>query len=453
MQFVWLRNRKSNRMEKTVNTEKKVKTLRKHPLIELLRNNKGNSRTLIMMEPLWGIPYNLIAPFATLYMYTQGITDVQIGLILSIAMFVQVFFSFFGGILTDKLGRKYTTMMGDFFGWSVACLIWAISDNFWLFLIAVLFNSFEQINQTAWYCLLIEDAEPKDLLGIYTWVNIGGLVAIFFAPISGLLISSFTVIPVVRVLYFVFAINMLIKVIITYKHCNETRQGKIRKAETKNISVLKLLYEYKELIPKVLKNKEIMKVLIVCVILHITNLVSTNFFSLYVTQRLGIPDRYLAFFPILNAAVMLIFMVGIQHRLETVKFRVPMLSGLVLYAGCSILLILTPKERISLVILYVIVTAVANALVMPRKDTLLQLNINPRERARINALIMSFTIAFATPFGYLAGWLSSFDRRLPFVFTLSIFIIAIFIIGSIRDPELTNENMDIDDHADYGTCD
>ncbi|BCJ98898.1 MFS transporter [Anaerocolumna chitinilytica] len=431
----------------------KEKTLRKHPLIELLRNNKGNARTLILMEPLWGIPYNLIAPFATLYMYTQGITDVQIGLILSIAMFVQVLFSFFGGILTDKLGRKYTTMLGDFFGWSIACLIWAISDNFWLFLIAVLFNSFEQINQTAWFCLLIEDAEPKDLLGIYTWVNIGGLVAIFFAPISGLLISSFTVVPVVRVLYLVFAINMLIKVVITYKHCNETRQGKIRKAETKNTSALKLLYEYKDLIPKLLKNKEIMKVLLVCVILHITNLVSNNFFSLYVTQRLGIADRYLAFFPILNAAVMLMFMVGIQHRLETVKLRIPMWTGLVLYAGCSILLILTPKEKISLVILYVIIAAVANALVMPRKDTLLQLNINPKERARINALIMSFTIAFASPFGYLAGWLSSFDRRLPFMFTFSIFIVAIIVIGSIRDPEFMNGNTEIDDHVDIGACD
>ena len=71
-----------------------------------------------------GHPYNLIAPFATLYMYTQGVTDVQIGLILSITMFVQVFFSFFGGILADKLGRKFTTMLGDFFGWAVACLVW-----------------------------------------------------------------------------------------------------------------------------------------------------------------------------------------------------------------------------------------------------------------------------------------------------------------------------------------
>lgn len=413
----------------------KIKNIGKHPLIELLKYNKGNPRTLILMEPLWGIPYNLIAPFATLYMYTQGITDVQIGLILSISMFVQVFFSFAGGILTDKLGRKFTTIMGDFFGWSVACLIWGISHNFWLFLIAVLFNSFEQINQTAWYCLLIEDADSKDLVGIYTWTNIGGLVAIFFAPISGLLINAFSVVPVIRVLYIVFAVNMLIKVIITFRHCDETRQGKARMIETKDTPISQMLYEYKDLIPKVLKDKEVVKVLVVSVLLHITNLVSANFFSLYVTQRLCIADRYLAFFPILNAAVMLIFMIGIQHRLEFVKFRIPMWIGLVLYASCTMLLILAPIGSMLFVIIYVFVLAVANALVGPRKDALLQINIDPKERARINALIMSFTIAFASPFGYLAGWLSSIDRRLPFVFTFAIFIVAIIIVGRIKDPD------------------
>ncbi len=436
-----------------MNTLQKIKTLGKHPLIEVLKHNKGNPRTLILMEPLWGIPYNLIAPFATLYMYTLGITDVQIGLILSAAMFVQVFFSFAGGIITDKLGRKFTTIMGDFFGWVVACLVWAISDNFWLFLIAVLFNSFEQINQTAWFCLLIEDADPKDLVGIYTWANIGGLVAIFFAPLSGLFINNFTVVPVVRVLYLVFAVNMLIKVFITYRHCNETRQGKIRMTETKDTSVLQMLYEYKNLVPKVLMNKEIMKVVIVCVILYITNIVSTNFFSLYVTQRLGIADRYLAFFPILNAAVMLIFMIGIQHRLESVKFRIPMWIGLVLYATCSILLILAPYGNILFIIFYVFVAAVASALVVPRKDALLQLNINPKERARINALITSFTIAFATPFGYFAGWLSSIDRRLPFIFTFSIFIVAIVIVGRIREPEFVNEDSGVNNPVECGTGD
>ena len=417
----------------------RISRLREHPLSLVLAGNKGNPRTLVLIEPLWGIPYNLIAPFATLYMYTQGITDVQIGLILSITMVVQVFFSFFGGILTDKLGRKFTTMMGDFFGWTLACLIWAISNNFWLFLAAAILNCFEQINQTAWYCLLIEDANPKDLVGIYTWVNIGGLVAIFFAPLSGLFVSSYSVVPVVRVLYALFSLTMVTKTFITFKFCHETKQGKIRRAETKGVSVFHMLGEYRQLIPLLLKDKGVLKAVAVAVILYVPNIVSTNFFCLYVTQRLGLSENYLALFPILNAAVMLIFMVGIQHRMSAAKFRVPLWVGLGLYCVAALALIFSPADNLGFVLVYVFAAAVAAALVNPRKDALLQLNINPQERARLNALIMASTIALSSPFGYLAGWLSSLDRRLPFAFTFLLFITAMVVIGRIQEPQMEEE--------------
>lgn len=419
-----------------MNLKAKIRGLKEHPLVQVLANNGGNPRTLVLIEPLWGIPYNLITPFATLYMYTQGVTDVQIGLILSVTMVVQVFFSFFGGILADKLGRKFTTMMGDFFGWAMACLVWSVSHNFWLFLAAAVLNCFEQINQTAWYCLLIEDARPKDLVGLYTWVNIGGLVAIFFAPLSGLFVNSYSVVPVVRVLYFVFALTMVAKTIITFKFCHETKQGKIRMEETRNVSVFQMLGEYRHLIPGLLRNRGVLKAVAVSVILYIVNIVNTNFFSLYVTQRLGLSENLLAVFPILNAAVMLIFMVGIQHRISVAKFRVPLWIGLALYGVAALLLIFTPANNVGFVFLYVFVSAVAAALVNPRKDALLQLNINPQERARLNALIMASTIALSSPFGYLAGWLSSVDRRLPFAFTLVLFVIAMLVICRVQEPQV-----------------
>jgi Na+/melibiose symporter-like transporter len=229
---------------------------------------------------------------------------------------------------------------------------------------------------------------------------------------------------------------MLIKIFITNRFCRETQRGQIRKAETKGMPIAKMLEEYKSLLPRVLKNKDVMKVIAVSAIMHVALLVNGSFFGLYVTQRLGIAERYLAFFPILNAAVMLIFLVFIQHRLSIVKFRIPMWSGLFIYVACMVLLILTPVGNIPLVIAYVFFGAVANSLVGPRKDALLQLNIEPEERARINSMIMAATIAFASPFGYIAGWLSGMDRRLPFVFTLTIFIIAVVIVGRIREPEV-----------------
>ena len=47
--------------------ESKIRSLKAHPLIQVLADNGGNPRTLVLIEPLWGVPYNLIAPFATLY--------------------------------------------------------------------------------------------------------------------------------------------------------------------------------------------------------------------------------------------------------------------------------------------------------------------------------------------------------------------------------------------------
>lgn len=422
-----------------MNLKAKISRLKEHPLLQVLASNQGNPRTLVLIEPLWGIPYNLIAPFATLYMYTQGVTDVQIGLILSVAMVVQVFFSFFGGILTDKLGRKFTTMMGDFFGWALACLVWSVSNNFWLFLAAAILNCFEQINQTAWFCLLIEDAQPKDLVNIYTWVNIGGLVAIFFAPLSGLFVNSYSVVPVVRVLYFLFALTMAAKTLITFKFCRETRQGQIRREETKGVSVFRMLGEYRQLIPHLLNDKGVLKAVAVSVLLYIANMINTNFFSLYVTQRLGLSENFLALFPILNAAVMLVFMVGIQHRMSATKFRAPLWVGLVLYCVAALVLIFSPTNNLGFVLVYVFVAAVAAALVNPRKDALLQLTLDSQERARLNALIMASTIALSSPFGYLAGWLSSMDRRLPFAFGFLLLILAMVVIGRIQEPTMEEQ--------------
>ena len=410
-----------------------------HPLMLVLRENRGNPRTLTLMEPLWGIPYNLIAPFATLYMYMQGITDVQIGLILSIAMVVQVFFSFSGGIITDKLGRKRTTLIGDFMGWSMACLIWAISSNFWLFLLAALLNSFEYINQTSWFCLLIEDAKKKDLVGLMTLVTLAGLIAVFFAPISGLLIQNHSVVPVVRVLYLIFSLNMAMKVFFTWRFCQETKQGKIRKEETKDVPIGVMLAGYKQVFGLIIRNKEMLKMIAVTVILRINQLISTSFFGLFVTQRLEVAEEYLAYFPILNAAVMLVFMVFVQHYLEKLKFRLPMWGGLILYGVSVVLLILTPVGNIPLIIIYIFLAAVATAVAVPRANALLQINIEDGERARISSVIVAFSIAFVSPFGYIAGWLSSMDRRLPFALIVLIFIIAIIIVGRIKEPELAEE--------------
>ena len=186
--------------------------------------------------------------------------------------------------------------------------------------------------------------------------------------------------------------------------------------------------------------EDLLKAVCVSVLLYITNMVSSNFFSLYVTQRLGLAEDLLAMFPILNAIVMLVFMLGIQHRLDAAKFRVPLWIGLTLYSIAALVLIFSPSGHLGFVLLYVFLGAVASALVGPRKEALLQLNLDPQERARLNALIMASTVAFTSPFGYLTGWLSSIDRRLPFAFACLLFIAAMLVIRTIQEPSVQEQS-------------
>ena len=110
------------------------------------------------------------------------------------------------------------------------------------------------------------------------------------------------------------------------------------------------------------------------------------------------------------------------------------------YGVAALVLIFSPEGNLGFVLIYVFVAAVAAALVNPRKDALLQLNINPQERARLNALIMASTVALSSPFGYLAGLLSSVDRRLPFAFAFVLFVAAMLVICRIQEPQVEEKS-------------
>lgn len=203
--------------------------LNRHSLLDTLVNLRGNPRACVFTEPLWGIPFNLYMPFFTLYMYALGVNDRQIGILISLGLFFQIFTALISGVLTDKLGRRKTTVIFDTISWSIPTLLWAVSQNFWWFLIAAIFNSLGQITHNSWNLLMVEDCEQKKLVHIYTWCTISGLLAVFFSPLAGILVDRLTVVPAMRIIFAITFVMMTAKFIILYLFSSETGQGKIRK--------------------------------------------------------------------------------------------------------------------------------------------------------------------------------------------------------------------------------
>ena len=166
--------------------------IKKHPLISTLIGLKGNPRVSVYTEPMWGLSINLCLPYATVYMLTFGMSDIEVGIITSIYMFSQMIFAFLSGAIIDKMGRRLSTALFDFIAWSLPCLIWASSQGFWFFVVAALLNGTMKITTVSWDCLLVEDAPKDKITHIYSWVMIFGNLSAMFAPISSILVAKLT---------------------------------------------------------------------------------------------------------------------------------------------------------------------------------------------------------------------------------------------------------------------
>lgn len=405
-----------------------------HPLIQSLLDLKGNPRACVYTEPLWGIAYNLYAPFAALYMSQLGISDARIGLLLSVGMGVQMVTCLLGGAIIDRHGRRRSTFILGLLSWSIPTLLLLMAQNFWWFLLAALFSGINLAETVAWSCLFVEDAEPDRLVDMYNWVTISGLLAVFFAPAAGFLVRALSLVTAMRFLYGFAFIMMTVKIVLLFLKSHETQHGRVRIRETRGVPFYRQLGEQRGIIRLILGNPASMQLLAIIVLIHVTNLITTSFFALYATRNAAVPDWVISYFPMARSAVMLIFIFGIQNRIASHPIRRVMLVGLALYLSAIVFLLLAPGFGSLLLAGYILLDAFAYALVWPRRNSLVAMYVDPQERARVLGLLNVLMIACASPFGWVAGWLSERNHAFPFVLNAILYIVCGIVLYRARQP-------------------
>jgi DHA1 family tetracycline resistance protein-like MFS transporter len=395
--------------------------LTNHPLIITLKNLRGNVRGCVYTEPLWGIPYNLYAPYVSVYMLAFGLTDSQIGLITSVGLVFQIFWAMAGGAITDKLGRKRTTLIFDIISWSVPCLIWAVAQNFTYFLVAAIVNSVWRVTYNSWQCLLVEDTDPRLLVDVYSWVYIAGLLAAFVSPFTGLLIDRFTLIPTMRGLYLLAFLMMTAKFFIMNELVTETQQGLVRMKKTRGQRLFAMLREYPDVLRQVLRTPPTLFTAGLMVILSICMMVSGTFWAILVTEKLQIAPQYLALYPFARSITMLLFFFLVMPRLRGMAVHKPMIFGFLGLVISQVILINTPAQNYLLLLVATVLEACSIPLASTLLDKLVIVTVDAKERARIMAILYVMVIVFTSPFGWIAGQISAINRNLPFVMNIVLF--------------------------------
>jgi MFS family permease len=409
--------------------------LQNHPLFQTLRELKGNPRVTVLTEVMFGIPYNLFAPFASVYMLAFGVTDQQIGSIASLGFVVQIFSAILSGAIVDKFGRRLSLFIADMLCWSVPCLIWAAAQDVRFFAAAAVMNSLWRISHTAWTCLMVEDAEERHLVHIWTWIMIFAVCSAFFAPLGGWFVQRYGLIPAVRGLYIFGFIVLTAKFVILYVYSHETARGVQRIRETRHRSIASLLGEYRSVFNQLLHSRPILAALSLMVITNIYVAISNNFWGVLFTGKLGFSSSQISTFVAIRSIVMTACFFLIGPRLTNLRsFRLPLWAGFATFLLSQLLLVAMPPQAVLLLVVSVVLEAVASALVSPMTESLLALSMESDERARVSAMVYVALIILISPFGWIAGQLSALDRSLPFALNTTLFAIGLVLVWFIGRP-------------------
>ena len=397
-----------------------------------LRNLRGNTRLCVLTEPMFGIPHYLYLPYVSLYMSELGVSDARIGMIVSVGLLFQVLATFFGGAFADKYGRRRTTFVADTLSWSIPTLLWTFARNEWWFFAAAAANATCVVADNGWNCLLVEDCPKRELVDVYTLVSMAGLLSVFFAPLAGVFVRRYTVVPTMRVLYFIAFVFMTAKFILLYARGTETSVGRARMREMGGTPLFAHLGRYPAVFKKLVRSRGAMLALMIRILLSVTNMVAANFFALYAVGSLGVPAEYMSYFPMVRAAIALFFMLFLQRSMARMPLRPIMAAGAALYIGATAALLLAGRAGGLLLAVYVVCDAVGFSIFVPRSDSIYTLFIDREERAVMTSLTGVIMLAASAPFGAIAGALSEIDRRAPFVLSLALYALCLLLVLASR---------------------
>jgi MFS family permease len=365
----------------------------------------------------------------------------MIGLVSTVFLVSQMAWALLSGVLTDKLGRRMTTLVFDLLCWSVPTLLWMAAQDVRWFLVAALFSGMGRVTETSWGLLLIEDARQDKLMHLYSIMHVAGLVAGFVAPLAYTYVQRFGVVPTMRVLYGLAFVMMTAKFVILFFTTKETSVGLRRMAETSHVGLFQRLWDSRRVLGRMLRAPRTMLTIAFIACLSGVRSVTDAFWPLLITEKLGMPMENLSIFSTAKTLLMLLCYFLIVPRLDLRRFRNPLLTGLALFVAQEMLMLFMPAGATVMVFFSVVLEAVALSLLIPMGSSLQMVNIDREERARMLGFFYAICMLFTAPLGTVAGALAEVNRVLPFALNLlltlaaCLFALRLWRLGLPDEPQ------------------
>lgn len=402
--------------------------------MKLLQDLPRNPRYSILLEPVWAIPGTIVLFYAPLYMKEAGLSDIEIGLINSVNLYFAFIFQLFAGSVTNKLGRKRTTLIFDLIAWSVPMFIWAFSQNFWLFLIAYLLNATSKFVTVSFNCLIIEDVEEHKRSKVFAILNMIITGAGVLTPIAGVVIADVGIVPTLASIYFVGGILMTVMFFIRNRYTDETAVGKELMGMHSQTRVIQSLASSMRLFGKSFYKRRLLPIILITVLSNL--ILQLNFFQvIFFKEQLKFNDQIISFIPVVTAVTVMLLYLVIIPRLKRRSEEKYVSFSIILSTVGAILFLLIPAGNIAMLFLTLIVLAAGNFILQTYRDSLLMNRLGTHEKADMFSAVQTVMTLTAIPSGYLTGLLYHYNPVLLFSVILVLYIVLMVIMLFLPDPQ------------------
>jgi MFS family permease len=423
-------------------------------ILDTFRILKGNTLVSVICEPMWAFPFALFNFYLSLYMKELGVTDRQLGYLISLGYMFSIFSSLFSGVIVDKLGRKRTALIFDFICWPLALLVYFISDRFALFALATFLNSFSKLVHVAWSLMVIEDADNEQRIAAYSVLNFINIISGLTVPLAGVLVGKFGVITAEKVFLAFGIVSISTMTVLRNYFYKETKIGqRIINERRKNPVPL----NWKNIIPLraavLLKgNVKAITAALVYILFYIyipLGTVQSLYFAPYMTEFMNLDKSSISILGGVYSGVVLFALIFIIPAIARHNNARNIMYGLAIQAVSFLLLIMLPKGSLPATILYIGAYALGFGICRPFIDAMLAEATEGYERAGIYSLINTVACAATAVLGFISGSIYLLDPR--FIYIISIAILAVCII--LLAVHLRVKPSSPDKHINVPSCD
>jgi MFS family permease len=391
---------------------------------------QGNIAVIAVSSAVKGFGGGLIGAYVSLYFVELGGSPITLGLMTAMASMIGCVMFLLGGVISDYYGRKRIMVITAFYSIFFP-LLYAVTQDWRLFVALSVVAAFGSISNPASYALVVDSLSPeKRTIGIASLQVISSLPVTVAPIIGGWLIQNYGLLDGFRLACIYTAATAFVSAFIVLLFLKETLQrGFTAKSDFSSLGKPKDIMKVQRRLPTSLK-----ALMLSYALIAFANGAVGRYYILYASSVIGLTPMEWA--PIASLQSLGIVL-KIPGGLLSDRFgkRKVMIVSVLTCAPCTVLFALSRSFfQVLTVALLLIVTGIYYG---PAYEAL-QADLTPRTmRGRIMAFWQLGSGLSAASGTLLGGFLfQAVDPALPFyLFTAAELMGAFLLISLVREPE------------------